>query len=157
MNIIGLKYIGKKAQWTDNHVANTGLTWFPGQIHGVPAALIPKFQKHPDIMEVVPITEANMEQVGIVIESAVGGSNATADSNPVLDAVIAQGMQQQAEQKQIEEEILSEPTGLPGNLDKMEPQQIAELAFTTYGMKLDGSQPKERLIEAIKVIASRRG
>ena len=154
MNVVGVKYVGLKARKEDN-VAGTGLFWTQGQIHAVPASLVPKFQKHPDVWEIVPITDDNVQDVGLVVDT-LGTTQSELDQSVIDAAVEAQRQSDVAEaekvadvEKTIEHE-LTNPT-LPASFDSMTKSDIAAFAKRSYGVDFDyRTMTKESLVDAVR-------
>lgn len=116
MEVLMIRYVGTKPRCHDS-VADTGLTWTPGQVHAVPLAAAYKLLKHADVW-----ARDDSEQV----EPAE------------VDAALAQVEQtEQAEraERQMQEAEMPPPVMPPvQNLDK---PQLIELARTRFGEELD--------------------
>lgn len=147
--LVPIKYVGLKPSRADT-VAGTGLIWTQGQIHAVPASLVPKFQKHPDIWQVVTLDDENIANLGLVVDT-LGETMAEVTANQEADALVAA---QQAEAKQTEQEtvdrVLTTPE-LPQSFDPMSKSEIAAFAQRTYGLNMDPTRTtKDDLIKAVR-------
>jgi hypothetical protein len=136
MSLVGVKYVGKKPSKQDN-VAGTGLIWSPGEIHVVPASLVPKFQAHPDVWAIVPVGEEDLQAVGLVVET-LGTTQQEVDENRAKET------------EAITESVLTTPD-LPATFEPMSKSEIAAFAERNYGLKLEHTRmTKDALVQAVR-------
>ena len=156
-NLVGVKYIGNKAVKKDN-VAFTGLIWVKDQIHAVPAALVPKFQPHGDVWEIVPITAADLPNVGLIIDELdpkiealstpltpeeIAANEAASNNRAALD-------QLESDARTVEESILTQEE-LPASFDPLSKADIAAFGKRNYGVEFDHrTMTREALIDAVR-------
>lgn len=145
-HLVGVKYVGLKAKREDT-VAGTGLIWTQGQIHVLPASLIPHYQKHPDIWEIVPadeVTGDGLPNVGLVIDT-LGTTHQEVEANLTREAIEAA-----KEEQEITERILTQED-LPASFDPMTKADIAAFAQRNYGLVLEHTRmTKDALIDAVR-------
>lgn len=145
-HLVGVKYIGLKARKEDN-VAGTGLIWTKDQIHVLPASLVPKFQKHPDVWEIVPAGDLmgdELPNVGLVVDK-LGATQQELEDNLTKEAVEAA-----RDEQAITEHMLTQED-LPASFDPMTKADIAAFAQRNYGLVLEHTRmTKDALIDAVR-------
>ncbi len=160
MTLVGVKYIGLKAQKVDN-VAGTGLIWTQGQIHALPASLVPKFQPYKDVWEIVPIEDKDLPNVGLVIDTlGTTQQEVTQAENAIAIEAAANAAKVVAdlveEEKQHEENVLTQPD-LPASFEPMSKAEIAAFAQRNYGLTLEHTRmTKDALVQAVRTTHNSR-
>lgn len=135
MALVGVKYIGPKQMKVDN-VAGTKLIWTPGQIHVVPASLVPAFQEHPNVWEICTVDSGNVQDVGLVVDT-LGTTQAEVDENKADVAAVTEQILTQAD--------------LPASFDPMTKAEIAAFAHRNYGVTLDHTRmTKDALVQSVR-------
>lgn len=152
MSLVGVKYVGLKAAKQDN-VAGTGLIWTQGQIHVVPASLVPKYQQHPDVWEIVPVGENDIPAVGLVVET-LGTTQEEVDQNEAGQRAAEHAARETAERNadtQATIESIVTQQELPASFDPLSKSEIAAFAERNYGVKLDHTRmTKDALVQAVR-------
>ena len=138
---VPVKYIGKKQEKTDN-VANTGLTWTRGQIHGVPPVAAQILAKHPTVWQIVSWgdVDADPARLGVIVDSQPPA--ALVNDDPAAPKV--EGEQQP---DQIDTPVLP-------NLQGMTKPDLVSFAEAQFNQKLDGRNSKESLIDQIVALTN---
>ena len=80
MNLIGIKYVGKKDSHHD-HLYGTGLTWEPDQIHAVPDGVAQKLLAHDD-------TYAAEELPANAVQAALSADKSIPEGEDRTDSIL---------------------------------------------------------------------
>lgn len=148
MNLIGIKYVGKKPSRADT-VAGTDFVWKQGQIHGVPVQIAQKLVKYPDIWVAVSAEEIteNADKLGFVDDSG--------DPNAVLQDLALQQSQETGEQKPEEDDDDDDGSVVMPDLQSMTKPDLKAFAHRTFNIELELAMKKEDMVS--KIVALRNG
>lgn len=92
-NLVAVEYIGTKPVKKDN-VAETGLSWTPGQVHYLPVIIATKLFAHPSIwIDGTDTAEQDPSRVGMVVDSTPDKPNTSVeDDTTAIDLPNLQNM-----------------------------------------------------------------
>jgi len=137
---VPIEYVGKKPNKVDN-IANTGLTWAPGQIHIVPPLVALKLlvPAYADIWREADLQamEEDPSRVGIVVETE------------------HLGMGKHDETGQEEPEQIPQTFDLP-NLHGMTKSDLQTFSASQFNYQLASAMKKEDMINQIVTLANSR-
>jgi len=147
---VPVEYVGKKAVKRDN-VANTGLEWFPGQIHIVPPLVAQKLMRYADIWREADPDAVNEDpsKVGIIIGDPATLANSRAGEGA---QGLTAGQQPPAGQQQDEQ---PQTFDLP-NLQGMTKADLQAFSASQFNHQLDATMKKEDMVQAIVTLANSR-
>mgnify|MGYP003577970911 CR=1 FL=1 len=151
MNLIGIKYVGKKPSRADT-VAGTEFVWTRGQIHAVPANIAQKLIKHPDIWVAVSAEEIaeNPDKLGFVDD---GGNPDAVLQNLVLKQAEESG--QETSEKEDEDDDDDDSSLVMPDLQAMTKHDLKAFAHRSFNINLELAMKKEDMIG--KIVALRNG
>lgn len=147
MSQIAVKYVGVKTLKSDN-VANTGLTWVPGEIHLVSGPAAQRLLQHPDVW-----ANANAEVAADpgLLSAGLAPSLLQQVATPA-EASIRAGGEPESDQAQ---QPVVQPFNMP-NLHGMTKGDIVSFAKSQFGTELDESLKKDDLIASVTTLANSR-
>lgn len=125
--LVPVKYIGKKAQKTDN-VAGTGLSWSAGEIHLLKPGAAGQLLKHGDIWQEVGIDELN--------------------AHPELIGRIDAGAEPPKLKKPDKDNVVT----LPANLAKMNKSELQAYALGTFNETLPETMKNAEMVDRIVML-----